>query len=174
MFFIFSQNTKEDYLKNVGNHIISVPFGLYCYYFCPYNESQRDLILLGYTFFKISSFVFKRRKRLIHVCYFRVSKLWQNCNFCVNYALNIIQWNYFFKIMVFVFCIWCHSSWWSLQENWACSCRDSDQSERSFPAASELLVTGWGPMSKNTQVAYVQECCLPAGFSVFFWLLTDR
>ncbi len=41
------------------------------------------------TFFKISSFVFGRTKTFIEVCnYLRVSKLWQNFHFWVNYPFN--------------------------------------------------------------------------------------
>ncbi len=41
------------------------------------------------TFFKISSFVFGRTKKFIHVRnYLRVSKWWQNLNILVNYPFN--------------------------------------------------------------------------------------
>ncbi len=53
------------------------------------------------TFFRISSFVFGRTKKLIQVWkYLRVSKWWQNCHFWVNYPFkgDLLCKNHFYKL----------------------------------------------------------------------------
>ncbi len=81
-------NTKEDILKNVrnravlGHHWLPYFFSYYGSQWCPKTDWLQ-------TFFRISSFVFGRTKKFIQVWnYLRVSKLWQNFHFWVNYPFN--------------------------------------------------------------------------------------
>ncbi len=63
MTFFLLLNTKEDILKNVGKRTVSVPTNFHYIGKSSINVSG-DYQLFVFTFFKISSFVFRRRKKL--------------------------------------------------------------------------------------------------------------
>jgi len=73
MRFFLLLNTKEDILKNDWD------FGIIDYHSIYYGSQWCKTTVWFQSFFKISSFVFSRRNKLIQVCHnLRVSKLWQN------------------------------------------------------------------------------------------------
>jgi len=81
-------NTKEDILKNMGNQTVDgscIEWGKNKYYECQWGLSTLWLP----TFFKLSSFVFNRRKKFIRFWNnLKVSKLWQNFHVWVNYPFK--------------------------------------------------------------------------------------
>ncbi len=78
-----SAEERKIFWKNVINQPILVPIDFHCI-FCPYNGHQWLP-----TFFKMSSLIFGRTKKVIQIWnYIRVSKWWQNFYFGVNYPFN--------------------------------------------------------------------------------------
>ncbi len=65
MSFFLMLNLNEDILKNAGNQTVDGPRWLPLYFF-PYMEVNGDQQLFGSSkFFRISSYVFNIRKKLI-------------------------------------------------------------------------------------------------------------
>ncbi len=103
-------NTKEDILNNVGNRAVLVFFFLLWKSMVPKTACLQ-------TFFKISSFVFRRTKTFIKVWnYSRMSTWWPNFHFWVNCLFKVkSKSNHFY----------CHITtaqvpWW-VKFLWACS-----------------------------------------------------
>ncbi len=83
MSFFLMLNIKEGILKNAGNQMVMVPTDFHSIFFF-YNRSQWGPTTVW--FFKISSFVFNIRNKLIQVWNdMRVNKWWQ-CFFGVNHS----------------------------------------------------------------------------------------
>ncbi len=81
-------NTNEDVLKNVGNQTAFGPHWLSIF---PYYGSQWGPAAIWFpTFFKVCSFMFNLRKKLMPVwSNVKVSKWWQNFHLWVNYSFNV-------------------------------------------------------------------------------------
>jgi len=90
MSFFLPLDTKVDVLSNVGNHTVD---GTHWLFFPTMEVNGHQSTLWQPTFFKISSFVFKRRKKLIHV-WFGTTWGWvndDNFHFWENYPFNPIE-----------------------------------------------------------------------------------
>jgi len=100
MSFFLLMNTKQDILKNDWNQtfVCNVHQSKQLFLFFVekkyYGNQWCPSTVWFQSFFKIYSFVFSRRKKLIQVCNnLRVSKWWQNFNFWVEYPMpKICRW----------------------------------------------------------------------------------
>ncbi len=89
--FFLLCNIREDILKNVGNQTVSVSIDFHC---MDKECNGTETIRLP-TFFKISSLMLHRRKKVRQVWnIIRVSKWRQNFNFCVDYHFNKVDFFY--------------------------------------------------------------------------------
>jgi len=89
MSFFLLLNTKEDILENDWN-FGTIDFHSVFFFF--YGRQWCQTTVWFQSFFKISSFVFNRRKKLIQVICnkLRVSKWWQNFHYWVEYPFNSV------------------------------------------------------------------------------------
>ncbi len=92
MSFLLLLNIKEDILKNVGNQTVDGPQKTILW-----KSMGHQLFVWLHTFFKMSSFMYNRRKKLIQVWNsLIVSKWWQKYNFWVNFHFNLhLKWSHF-------------------------------------------------------------------------------